>query len=519
MASVHETRNADERVVIVGLGVLAPTPNGETVDGFWDDVTNDRHGFRLIPDLVGPYGDDVESRGGAPLAPFELKELLLRHGFSIGDDKELRRNQKMSHKTAQGVVYAGAQALRQAGILSPDSLSINERLLRPEHFSLYQGTGIGGTLTLIEVQRMLDERAGVFDEKRAELANLVIEQLALKATEGRVDEEVIADLRKFLAEEAKSDKPGHASYAYSLLELLPGRVDELATKTFKARGFNDTYGTECAASLSAFNQAVEHIRNGKYLVGLAGGVEMAAHSSTMWAFEQLKAVDTGNDPLKIPRPFDLDRRGLGFGEGVAEVVVARLDWVLRMQKMGHKITILAEVLGTGASSDAHHDSFPSDEGPGRALDEALADSGYEARELYDTLVEAHEPGTAGGVKEIETITSRFKPKKLVGIVSIKSLIGHSFGAAGAFGIVSGVKSILTKTIHPNRNLDNPIPETDGYPMVPNKAQRVKNVRFAIINSFGFGGKNRVAIIGKWLGVNRPPRASKLKRVELDSYER
>ncbi|HEX5448377.1 MAG TPA: beta-ketoacyl-[acyl-carrier-protein] synthase family protein [Candidatus Saccharimonadales bacterium] len=447
-------KDPSQRVVITGMGVMAPTPRGTHVDGFWQDLINNEHGIRPITDILEGYTDIIKTRIGAPLKEFDLKTVLEAEGFDV-NDPNIKKEQRNWHRCAQAVVWSGALALRQADLLQGNSLRINERQVSPVNLGVYEGTGIGGTLTLVELQKILDEHE----------------------TDGRV-------------------KPFH------MLNMLPGRVDEVPAIVFNAKAFNDTMLTECAAGLSSIDRAVDELRLGRAKVVLAGGVETAAHPATIVAFERLRALNLSSEEeyKKNPKPFSVDPGGLVLGEGAGQVVLETLEHALwRQQKLGARVTILAEVLGTGKSSDAVHDTFPSKDGAGRAIDKALADAGLEPGEVNNLYVNAHATATNGDALEFMSVAERFQPDQVRGISTIKSHTGHTFGAAGTLGVITGVKSLHTGVMPANRNLHEPLPETEGWEMLPNEPKRVESVDMVEVNAFGFGGKNRVAFLGKVKG--------------------
>lgn len=463
-------RDPSQRVVITGMGVAANTPNGLSVEGFWGDLVSGRHAIRLIPDIIGGYQADIETRLGAPLAAFNLHEALDHVGFEIRLPKiyNIYKDSKRWHRSAQAVVWAGSQALRQANLLKDDTLRVDEARIKPREFGAYIGTGLGGSPELIEIMRILDRRTA----EREELKKHKKEE---EITESDFSENI---------------------NPFAMLHLLPGRVDEVPAMVFNAKAFNETFGTECAAGLASINAAVNEIKLGRAAAVLAGGVETAAHPATIWAFETLKALNKTDDPNAAPRPFSRNPGGLILGEGAAVVVLEPLDRVLdRQRRTGSEVTILAEILGTGKSSDAHHDTLASEEGPLLAIDRTLDDAGFDPSELTELVIQAHATSTTADAGEIVAIAKRFRQKQLAGITSIKGFTGHTFGASGAFNAIAGALSIRDNIVTANRNLDDPVPESEGYPMVPHRAIRVQNIAKALIHSFGFGGKNRAAILG------------------------
>lgn len=443
-------KDPSQRVVITGMGVAAPTPNGMTVEGFWKDLINNNHGICDITDILEGYTDIIQTRIGAPLPAFDLSEKLAEEGFDV-KNPNIKKDQRSWHRSAQAVVWSGTMALKEAQLLKNGSFKVDAGQIDPNRFGIYQGTGVGGTLRMVDTQRILD---GIGEK-------------------GRV-------------------------MPNDMMHLLPGRVDEVPAILFNSRAFNDTVGTECAAGLSAIDRAMDDLRLGRADVVLAGGVETAAHPVTIAAFEVLRALNPSDDPEHNPKPFSENPGGLVLGEGAGQVVLETLEHALwRRQKLGAAINILAEVLGTGKSADAFHDTFPSEDGAGRAIDMALDDAGLtDTEQISSMYVNAHATATDGDVLEFRSIARRFRADQIKGISTLKSHTGHTFGAAGALGTIAGVKALNTGLIPANRNLDEPLPETEGWEMVPNVAKVAGGLEYTMVNAFGFGGKNRVAILGK-----------------------
>jgi 3-oxoacyl-[acyl-carrier-protein] synthase II len=451
-------KSPGERIVITGMGVAAPTENGLSVEGFWGDLLNNRHGIKPITDILEGYTEVIKTKIGAPLAHFDLAAELQQAGFDT-DRPNIRSDQRRWHRSAQAVVWTGSMALRQAGLLKDNTLEIDPDQIDPARFGIYEGTGVGGALTMVDIQKKLDELVAALgtEEKAARIIPI------------------------------------------DMLHLLPGRVDEAATLLFNAKAFNDTMLTECAAGLSSIGHAMDEMRLGRADVVLAGGVETAAHPVTIAAFESMKALNMSkaSEADQNPRPLSTNPGGLVLGEGAAQVVLETLEharW--RQEKLGSKVVILAEVLGTGKSSDAEHETRPSKDGAGRATADALRDANLESDQIDNMYINGHLTATDGDANEFISDASIFRPSQVVGYSTIKSHTGHTFGAAGALGTVTGVKALATGWMPANRNLNDPLPETAGWEVIPNDAKQAERIEYAKINAFGFGGKNRVAFLGK-----------------------
>lgn len=438
------------------MGTAAPTPNGFTAEGFCNDLDTGRHGIKRIDSIIDGYEDVIEARIGGSLPQFVLKEMLEEAGFNVKEPNIHKETRSKWHRTSQAQVWTGAQALRQAGFLTSDSLRVDEKQVDPNQFGVYQGTGVAGFLELIEIQKILDGEG-----KRPQVS-------------------------------------GH-----DILLFLGGRPDEITSMVFNAKAFNDTMFTECAASLSSIDRAVDELRLGRADMVLAGGVEIAAHPATIAAFEKTKAISKETNPetgpLMLYKDPDDPKIGLALGEGAGSVVLETWEHALwRQQKLGSKVVILAEILGSGKSADAYHDTAPSEDGAIRAIDQALANAGLTAEEIHDLLIEGHWTGTGGDINEFRSIIQRFKKDQLAGMSAVKVDTGHTFGAAGVLAAIAGIHSMNTNTVRGFRTMSdqNRHAETFGWPIFNGAgARKVRNVGIVMVNAFGFGGKNRVVLLG------------------------
>ena len=254
----------------------------------------------------------------------------------------------------------------------------------------------------------------------------------------------------------------------------------------------------CASSVIAFQDALRLIRSGDCDVVIAGGSEAALLPIAFAALGNMGALSKRNDdPEHASRPFDRDRDGFVFGEGAACFVVESAEHALGRGAGGR---ILAEVVGTALTSDAYHISAPEPTGRGAAMamTRAMRDAGVAPDEI-DYIV-AHGTSTPlNDVTETRAIKAAFGPQAYkVAISSPKSMVGHLLGAAGAIAGLAAVGSIRDGCIPPTANLDNPdLPECD-LDYVP-KVKRSARVDTAMINGFGFGGQNAVAVFRRFQG--------------------
>jgi len=254
----------------------------------------------------------------------------------------------------------------------------------------------------------------------------------------------------------------------------------------------------CASSVIAFQDALRLIRSGECDVVIAGGSEAALLPIAFAALGNMGALSKRNDdPQHASRPFDRDRDGFLFGEGAACVVIESVAHALGRGAGGR---IGAELIGASLTADAYHISAPEPTGRGatRAMTRALADAGIGPTDI-DYIV-AHGTSTPlNDVTETRAIKAAFGPRShTVPISSPKSMVGHLLGAAGAISALTAIGAIREGWIPPTANLENPdLPECD-LDYVPG-VKRAARVDTAMINGFGFGGQNAVAIFRRFDG--------------------
>ena len=273
--------------------------------------------------------------------------------------------------------------------------------------------------------------------------------------------------------------------------LAPGHI----SMRYGAKGPNILTSTACAASSHAIGEGLRAIRDGICDVVIAGGSEATITPLGVGGFCSMKALSTRNDdPLTASRPFDVDRDGFVVGEGSAIVILEELEYA---RNRGAKI--YAEICGYGASADAYHVTAPAPGGEGavRAMAAALSDAGIMAEDV--DYINAHGTSTPyNDLYETMAIKTVFGERaKSVPISSTKSMTGHLLGASGALEAVFCSLAIRDGVLPPTINYTTPDPECD-LDYVPN-VKRKHPVRYAISNSFGFGGTNSVLVFGRYEG--------------------
>ncbi len=240
-----------------------------------------------------------------------------------------------------------------------------------------------------------------------------------------------------------------------------------------------TVSTACSSSNHAIGQAFHMVRHGLVDSAIAGGSEAVFSFGFLKAWEAMRVVSPDTC-----RPFSKDRRGLILGEGAAMLVLETLD-----AARARGALMLAEMVGFGMSSDAHHITQPSSDGAALAMAAAMRDGGI-AREAVG-YINAHGTGTAiNDVTETAAIRKAFGAHAdRIAVSSTKSMHGHAFGAAGAIEAAATILALAAGVIPPTANFTEADPQCDLDVVV--NAARVAGVEIALSNSFAFGGLNAV----------------------------
>jgi 3-oxoacyl-[acyl-carrier-protein] synthase II len=261
-----------------------------------------------------------------------------------------------------------------------------------------------------------------------------------------------------------------------------------------ARGPVRSCLTACAASTQAVGEAMMLIRRGAADVMITGGAHSMIHSLGVTGFNRLTALSVRNDsPETASRPFCASRDGFLLGEGAAVLVVESLTSARR-----RGANTLAELVGYGSSSDAFRvtDMHEDGRGPVQAMRAALADAGLTEQDI--DYVSAHGTSTQEN-DAIETLAIKtvFQERaKQIPVSSVKSMMGHLIGAAGAAELITCVLAIRDGIVPPTVNLHDPDPRLD-LDYVPNTPRRMR-VNIAMKESFGFGGQNNVVIVKRFV---------------------
>jgi 3-oxoacyl-[acyl-carrier-protein] synthase II len=275
----------------------------------------------------------------------------------------------------------------------------------------------------------------------------------------------------------------------SIINLAAGQV----SIRFGARGPNLATCTACTASAHAIGEAFEIIRRGDAEIMIAGGSEAAITPMGVGGFAAMRALSTRNDdPAHASRPFDKDRDGFVMGEGSGICILETLDSAKR-----RGASIYAELVGYGLTSDAYHLTGQPEEAHGaiRSMAMALRKAGIQPAEVdyinaHGTSTPINDPTETRGVKSMFG-EHAYK----LAMSSTKSMTGHLLGAAG--GLEAGITALAVKhqIAPPTINLEHP-DEACDLDYVPHKARPMK-IRYALSNSFGFGGTNGTLLLKKF----------------------
>ena len=406
--------------------------------------------------VVCPLGNTVEEfwkrliageSGIGPLTRFESAAYDTRiagevRGFKpedFMDRKDIRRTDLF----VQYAVAASRMALNQA--------SVHEGAVDPDRFGVIVGSGIGGISTFEDQHRTLLEKGP-----------------------NRVSPFFIPMM---------------------ISDMASGQVSIL----FGAKGPNYCTVSACSSGAHAVGEAFRIIQNSEADVMIAGGAEAPVTPISFAGFCSMKAMSTRNDcPTRASRPFDSQRDGFVMGEGAGILILEELE---HAKKRG--AAILAEVVGYGATGDAHHMTAPAPEGEGaaRAMRAAINDSGLPLREFG--YVNAHGTSTPLNDKfETQAIKSVFgEHAHHVAVSSTKSMTGHLLGAAGGLETIICVLALERQVLPPTINYEHPDPDCD-LDYVPNTARSVE-VRAALSNSLGFGGHNVTLALSRSVAPEGP----------------
>ena len=403
---------------------------------------------------VTPIGNDhptfwrslvAGTSGGGPITHFDASDLEVRIAAEVkGFDPAVAMNPKMARRMSRFIhlaMAAGKEAVADSGLdfsdWSPE---------RRDRVAVAVNTSGGGIEEVIESEEIIKTRGPRF-----------VSPFAIPALSG--------------------------SMAACQLSMEYGLTGPVITQV-----------AACASSVICFLDGLRLIQHGEADVVIAGGSEAPLLKMGFAALSNMGALSRRNeDPERASRPFDRDRDGFLFGEGAGVIVLESARHAL-----DRGATIQVEVMGASLTADAYHISAPEPTGRGAAMamTRAMQDAGVAPDEI-DYIV-AHGTSTPlNDVTETRAIKKAFGEHAYrVAISSPKSMVGHLLGAAGAISALTGIGAIREGVIPPTINLENPdLPECDldYVPLVAREAR----VETAMINGFGFGGQNAVAVFRRF----------------------
>jgi 3-oxoacyl-[acyl-carrier-protein] synthase II len=309
-----------------------------------------------------------------------------------------------------------------------------------------------------------------------------------------------------LVASAIADYPYLESQMRHFFEKGPGRINPFAVPRISTSmasgnvalhhnltGPSFSVSSACATGSHAVAAAWLLLRAGLADAALAGGAESAITESYLDSFCALRALSTRNDePARASRPFDAQRDGFVMAEGAGVLVLETLDHARQ-----RSAPVLAELAGIGMSCDAYHitSAHPDGRGAAQAMHQALRSAGLTPGQVdylnaHGTATDVNDPVETRAIKTVFGEQAYRLP-----ISSIKSMIGHAIGAAGALEAVTCVSVLQRGVIPPTINLDHPDPVCD-LDYVPLQARR-QTVHTVMSNSFAFGGQNCVLIFKRF----------------------
>ncbi len=280
--------------------------------------------------------------------------------------------------------------------------------------------------------------------------------------------------------------------------FIPKMIADIAAGYISMRygfmGPNYCTVSACASSNHAMIDAFNYIRMGKADVMVTGGSEAAVNQPGVGGFNSMQALSTRNDsPETASRPFDVNRDGFVIGEGAGALILEEYE---HAKARGAKI--YAEMVGGGISADAYHFTAPHPEGLGakKAMKDALKDGGLNLEQI--DFINTHGTSTpVGDPAELKGILAVFGDHAYkMNINSTKSMTGHLLGAAGAIEALACIMTIDRGVVAPTINVEELDPVIDHKLNLTLGQPQERKVKYAMSNTFGFGGHNSTVIFGK-----------------------
>lgn len=337
---------------------------------------------------------------------------------------------------SQYAVQTAAEAMKMAGL--------NEDNIKPEELGVIYGSGIGGLTTIQEQIIKMHDKG-----------------------------------------------PRRVSPMFVPMSISNMAAGNISIR-FNAQNISMSIVTACATGTHSIGQAYREIQAGRAKAIIAGGAEASVNEIGISGFAALTALSTSEDPAKASRPFDQDRNGFVLGEGAGTMVLEDYD-----HAKARGAHILGELVGYGVSSDAYHVTSPDPDGKGaaRAMQLALDDAGISASDVdyinaHGTATHANDEGEALAINKV------FGQDSPVRVSSTKGMTGHLLGAAGAIEAVLTMAALQKGQLPKNVGCFNQDPACQ-LNLVDDHNQAAPEAKYALSNSFGFGGHNAVLAFKKW----------------------
>ncbi|GGH80145.1 3-oxoacyl-[acyl-carrier-protein] synthase II [Pullulanibacillus pueri] len=400
--------------------------------------------------VISPLGHEVDvfwdrlvagHSGISTIDTFDVSESKVKIAGLVRDfDPVGRWGRREARKYDRFVQYAMA-----AAEIAVEDSGLKIENTDPERVGVYVGSGIGGIQTLLENVELLNKRG----PKRVS-PSLVPMMIA---------------------------------------NMAPAQI----SIRFGAQGPSMSPVTACSIGNTSIGESFNTIIHGDADVMIAGGAEAAITPISLASFTNSTALSSRNDdPTRASRPFDANRDGFVMGEGAGVLILESLEHALKREA-----PIYGEIIGYGASSDAHHVVAPHPEGTGAylAMKRALQRANITTKDI--DVISAHATSTiAGDFSETMAIKRLFGEDAYnIPVTANKSMLGHMFGAGGGAEAIALIKTLQEGIIPPTINLDQPDEGCD-LDYVPNVA-READVTIGLSNSFGFGGHNASIVLKKY----------------------
>lgn len=427
------------RVVVSGVGVVAP--NGVGKKEFWSACVNGTSGVR-------------------PIRSFDTSSLPVRVAGEV-PEFDITPFLPTAHRKSLKIMGRGARfGVAAAGLAVQDSgLDLSRE--NAERFGVVMGAG----LVPLELPEIAPIVAGALN------------------SEGRLRLDRLSNTGK------------DTLFPLWILKYLPNMTAAHISLVHGAQGPNSTIVTACAAGTQAVGEAFRLIARGDADIVLAGGADSRLDPLLVLAYSALGALSPAQrSPQEVSRPFDGQRDGFVLGEGAGVLVLEELEHARRRGAV-----IYAEVLGLGTSFDAYAVTKPDPEarGAARAIRWALREARIDASDI--DYINAH--GTSTRLNDLmETVAVKRvfgSAARRLPLSSIKSMVGHLIGAAGAIEAAALALTLHDGVLPPTINQTHPDPSCD-LDYVPNCARAV-SVKTALSTSFGFGGQNAALVMRRFTG--------------------